>query len=468
MDLLFQGGALLSDGLEMQVDVGVTHGKISHIGTSLAPDSDTEVIPAAGLYLLPGAVELLLELDDITDDAAEERMPWVTGMAAMGGVTSLALATQFPAQGALGDWVLARGASLAPHSYCDFLFHARVSSWSEEIRRQLRALAPAGQPSVWVAPLEGSPLRHEALLWNVARETGDLALVIAPLWESELIRALGGAPSEPPTGAKAEALAELPSGDQFPPWLEADLFDRLNAIAQANRARLLLRSISSRLALERYRKAREEGSRTLAAASLAHLTFPVESVAEENGGGAAPCWPPLRGKTDQSLLWYFAEEALAPVVTSSFGLPGRHGFVTRPASAPHPAEAMALFWPLLYTEGVIKGRLSLATLAQAAAADPAKLAGLYPAKGSLLPGADADIVLFNPEVSWTVGGEAPEETEPDGEAAAQRAPAGVFAGRRLQGAVEQVYLRGRKIVERGQMIADPGAGRLIERKLQVK
>jgi dihydropyrimidinase len=110
---------------------------------------------------------------------------------------------------------------------------------------------------------------------------------------------------------------------------------------------------------------------------------------------------------------------------------------------------------ILYTEGVCKGRITLPQLVAAVAVRPAKLFGLYPAKGHLNPGADADVVLFDPNTTWTMSAKTLH----------QNSDFCIFEGWPILGKVDSVLSRGEYVIRGGELVGEPGRGQRVFRKL---
>jgi dihydropyrimidinase len=112
-------------------------------------------------------------------------------------------------------------------------------------------------------------------------------------------------------------------------------------------------------------------------------------------------------------------------------------------------------FPILYSEGVAKGRLTLPQFVALVATNPARNFGLYPQKGTLLPGADADVVLFDPAATWTMG-QATSHSNNDWHA---------YEGIEISGQIRRVYARGELIIDGDDCLAEKGRGRYLHRKL---
>lgn len=454
MDWLFKGGTLCTDGLERALDVRLADGKVSQIGDNLAPGPNTVTIDVSGKLLLPGAVELLAEFEEFVVEADADAVMNATGMAALGGVTSLVTPLRPNNGGLLSETVARARASVHPHTFVDFGFHLAISQWTEEARRWVRGMAACGISSVWAQPTGGGARLAglsgiEEILMGAAHVGGGASppLLVAPMWDA-VAAALRRADTNltPREDAFGGAGGSGPTREAFPEWVEVQAVRRLAALARAARATILMRSIAGLEALRAYEAERGAGSPILAGATLAHLSAV--------GGGATPlCWPPQPSPAEAEALWRAVDAALVPIVTGSSGYPAMGGPFPRPADVRHPSETLTLLWPLLYREATLRQGLPFADLAQAVTSDAAKLAGLYPRKGSLMPGSDADLIVFDPTEEWVVGGHGEDGAAP-----------GPFTGQRLRGVVEQVFLRGTLVVERGkQVIVEPGCGRYLER-----
>lgn len=471
MDTLIRGGMIVTDGLEIAADLAIRNGRISQWGISLEAGPETEIIEAEGRYVFPGAVEYCAITNALSAEGSPELAQTETGLAALGGVTTLIFPTHPKSGAPLGGWVASQRHAFTPHSFVDFGFHLGVTSWSEEVRRWIREAGQCGLTSIFLDMAEPHDKMDclENLLWKIAGETGPRQMIVLPLWDTLIASTCMETQTDADSGnsgAIGSDKAGVNSG-AFPGWMEGEVVERLAAIGNACAGRLLLRSVASRSAVEALKRSRESGTHLLAAVSMHHLLFSSDTPQEQSSPLMPACWPPRRGKSDQSMLWFGVDEGICPILTANPGFPTALGKEIPSSEALDFSSFLALLWPLFHTEGVTKNRLALGALVQAATSEPAKIAGLYPQKGSLLIGSDADVVVFNPQMHWRVGGdeEIQSEEDPDLDSPAPRGP---FAGRMLQGAVEHVFLRGQKTVAFGQMTTDPGSGRFLQRRFQLR
>jgi dihydropyrimidinase len=190
-----------------------------------------------------------------------------------------------------------------------------------------------------------------------------------------------------------------------------------------------------------------------------YLTLGVENLAKPEFEGAKyVCSPPLRESSHQAHLWQAIENGWLQVVGSDhcgFNFKeqkemGRGDFTKIPNGAPGVENRLAI----LYTYGVVPGKLSLQRMVDVFATAPAKFYGMFPRKGTIAVGSDADIVVFDPEYKGTISVKT----------AKQGVDYSTYEGFEEQGRPEKVFLRGDLIVDGGKYVGRPGQGTFIKRE----
>ena len=244
-----------------------------------------------------------------------------------------------------------------------------------------------------------------------------------------------------------------------PPEAEAEAVNRLLYLARAaGDAPVYVVHLSSRLGLEEIRRARAAGQRHLGAETCPQYLLLDEAMyADPAEGLKAIMAPPLRRVEDREALWAaLSMGELDTVATDhcpfTFAAQKQQGaddFTKCPSGAPGVEERLVL----LYSEGVVKGRITLPQLVRYACANPARVAGLYPRKGTLAPGADADLVILDPERKWTLSAGRMHGN----------ADYTCYEGMTIRGAVERVLLRGKTIAHNGAFTGARGDGRYLRR-----
>lgn len=242
-----------------------------------------------------------------------------------------------------------------------------------------------------------------------------------------------------------------------PDEAEAEAIHRLLTVARLVDVPVVVH-LSTEKGLEEIRRTRAMGQKVYVETCPQYLLLDDSLYAQPDFRGARyVCSPPLRKKRDQAALWEALAKGEIDTVSTdrcSFTLAqkdaGRGDFSKIPGGMPGAEERVSL----LYTYGVETGRLPLTELVRRLSANPAKLYGMYPRKGALLPGSDADVVIWNPDVETVIHRE-------NRHSACDYAP---YEGWRLKGRAETVFLRGEKIVEDGEL-RRPGTGIYIAREV---
>jgi len=232
---------------------------------------------------------------------------------------------------------------------------------------------------------------------------------------------------------------------------------RVIQVLRETGGRLFIVHLSSAEGLRMVAAARGEGLDILAETCTHYLVLTDEMLARQDGLKWT-CSPPLRDRANQGELWKGIQDGRLVQVTSDDAaytweatLLGKDRFDLCPNGMPGVEPRFSL----LYSQGVANGRISLPRFVELVSTNPARLFGMWPQKGSLLPGADADVVLFDPTVEWVMG-QANSHSNNDWHA---------YEGVPVTGKVMKVFSRGELIIDGEDCPAQPGRGRYIHRQL---
>ncbi len=398
-----------------------------------------------GKLLLPGAVDISLNLlnNGPFDPDSEAGLGLATEQAARGGVTTVVAAMTLDPGEPADSAIEAQARADTGKAFVDFGHHLLLTEWDPGRGKQLRSATEAGVPSAWL-PCQGmdSPNPSPALLLALLPEVPDDFLLLASPFDAAAVASnlnrLGDA-----LGSEPDLWRET-----LTPAQEAAAVEALLRHTAGSRARILLQGVTTHLSLEAYRQGRDRSQRVHLAASLPHLLF-------FDGEEAAPrTWPPARGRNDQQGLYSALEDGTCHLITGAHKprtAAQANGADPQTGIPMQGLSTLSRFYQALHGDGVARWRLSLGTLAHVAAADPAKLAGLYPRKGSLMPGSDADIVVLDPQ----------QRTEPKADGKGEfLAP---LEARPYDGRIERVYLRGSLLSENDAVVGKP-AGEFLPRR----
>jgi dihydropyrimidinase len=243
-----------------------------------------------------------------------------------------------------------------------------------------------------------------------------------------------------------------------PARLEGEAAHRVIALAEVARVPVYIVHLSAREALAEVREARDRGVMAYAETCPQYLFLSYDNYEEPDFGGAKYVMsPPLRAKGNEEELWKgLAQDDLALVSTDHcpFCMKdqkeiGRDSFAKIPNGAPGVETRMQLMWD----GGVRTGRIDVNRFVQITSTAPAKLFGLYPRKGTLAPGSDADVVIFDPEREVTFAHKSLH----------MRVDYNPYEGRRVKGAPTHVFSRGKLVVEGEKWLGKAGDGRFLKR-----
>ena len=456
MSVLIKGGRIVTAADDYVGDIFVEDGKVSLIGGSLDVEAD-KVIDAAGKYVIPGAIDPhthmempfggTVSCDDFTSG---------TTSAAFGGTTTIVdFCLQQPGQSlpdALATWheKIERAKPLV-----DVGFHLAVTDLSDG--GTLDDLAKAPEEGVTSYKLfmayKGAIMVDDETLFKtmrVASETGALVMVHAE--NGDAIDVLvKEALSEGKTEPKWHAATR-------PPITEGEATNRAIQLARVAGAPLYVVHVSCDEAIEPIARARTNDWHAWGETCTQYLFIDETALDQPNFEGAKYVYtPPPRPKKNQELLWHaLATDVLSVVSTDHCPFNwdgqktlGKDDFSKIPNGGPGIENRLHM----LHHFGVREGRISMRRFVELVSTNPARFFGLYPRKGTIAVGSDADIVVFDPENRHTISVERHHSN----------IDYNLYEGTEVVGAPEVVLVRGQVVVENGELVGEPGTGQFVKR-----
>jgi dihydropyrimidinase len=450
---LIRNGTLITPDGERQGDILLVGESIAEMGEGLAATGVDAVVDAAGCVVLPGLVDphTHIQLDTGLYKTPDD---WEIGTrtAACGGVTTVIdFATQFPGQDvtrALAD----RLAEVGDRAQIDYGLHMMLTALPADeatLEQWLVELAAMGVPSAKVyTTYRPNYYQDDAALVRVfaaAARHGITVMVHAEndamvsAATSELVRA--GHTSLAYHGQARPALAEVEAANRV--------------LFLAGDARVYVVHCSTSGAVEQVTAARKAGKDAIAETTVQYLTLD-ESVYAGPHPERGIMQPPLRAPGEKARLWAQIQAGeIATIGTDHCDYMLKDKVATGEfTKTPGGIPGLETLLPLLATYGVAHGRISWARLAELASANPARLFGLAN-KGRLAPGADADVVIYDPRPRAPLRAEKLHGL-------AGYTP---YEGMPVQGKVRDVFVRGRALVRDGMFFPAPGWGRFVEGKM---
>ncbi|MGE0539981.1 MAG: dihydropyrimidinase [Dehalococcoidia bacterium] len=449
MDLAIRNGTIVSATSTFAADIGVEDGRVVQVG-GMVPDAAHE-FDAVGRFLLPGCVDIHTHLSAANTAPPLDDFVSGTRAAAAGGVTTVCDFAWQTEGGSLLDAVGAARADAAAKSLIDFTFHTVLRDPHDQAIAELDAVAGAGAGLKIFMSAPRFDHRSDRYL-RALQAAGRAGILTAIHAEDASIIGL----------RTSDLLAAGKSGPEFfpdsrPVLAEVVAVQRAIAYAEAAAAPIYLVHLSSAAAIAPVTAARRRGLPVFAETRPIYLYLTDERFAEPDRRGALYVGqPPLRPTADVDAIWqalrggqidtvctdhipYTAARKLDPTLDFSRIPPGVSNLET--------------LLPMLYSEGVRTGRITLSRMVEVLAANPARLAGLAPRKGAIVPGADADIVIFDPERTRTIrASESHSACDYD-----------VFEGRSVTGWPETTIARGDVIFDHGRVTGAPGRGQFVPR-----
>jgi dihydropyrimidinase len=455
-ELIVRGGVIVSPASRRRADVAVAGGRIVAVDDGLPGSADARQIDASGLLVLPGVVDVHTHTR-VASDREPDRFFHDSVAAAFGGTTTF-LAFNNPGTGVptKGGSVLADvqqwRARTEGDSAIDYGLSAVLTADQADPAVEMPAVIEAGVPTFKAFMVYDFGVSDDVLLSALDTAAQHEALIEVhcenrTMLEANTRRLLAARDIEPRFHAVSR-----------PPPVEAEAVHRAIRLAQAAGASLYIVHLSSAEALEQVRWARARGLPVFAETCPHYLALD-ESRYELSARDAARyvISPPLRSTADREALWDgLADGSLALVATDH--VPDRlavekQGWRQSFDRISNGAPGIETLLTLLYSEGVVAGRISLERMVDLLSSTPARLFGLA-SKGAIEVGRDADLVLFDPAAKRTIRAADLHHTS-------DYTP---YEGMAVQGAVRTVLARGEEVVRDGVFVGRRGFGRFQERR----
>jgi dihydropyrimidinase len=449
-DLVLRGGTLVTSEDVFDGDLAVRGGKIVAIGQELDV-GESPSLDLTGKIVLPGAMDPHVHMAlPVGGTCSCDDFLTGTKAAASGGVTTVIDFTVGSRESTIPDDLESR-LKTAQNSFVDYAFHAEVVGWTPARLDEMREVAEMGVRSFKFFTAYGaSGLRTDngPLLESMQAlaEIDGLAVIHAED-DSIVETILGQMTDEQKSHMSALGLSR-------PDVCEAAAINAVALLAHCAGARVHIVHLSSQMGLEELSRARRNGADITAETCPQYLLLTDEVYKKEEARffSAAPA---LRTINDQQALWRaLSKKELSFLATDHCPFTcEQKAWQGRFDRLPYGLPGVDLMLPLAYSEGVMKGRFSLSDLAELTSTASAKLYGLYPRKGSLLPGADADVAVIDPEAEWSV------------QASELRSNCDFspYEGLPVRGKVWATLSRGELIYRDGEFAGQPGRGRFLAR-----
>jgi dihydropyrimidinase len=457
-DLVVRNGTIVTPGHQEVAPLGLRAGRIAQLGGSMTGDAE---IDASGLLVLPGGIDAHVHLVCAELAARQaELYPgkpgwvddfWAGSQAALaGGITTMGNMTFTLPDESMTAAVAREMTGAAAEAAADWFLHPVLNGLGAEQADEIAALAAQGHTSVKIFLVEpefapGTPGLTE-IVAGISR-AGSLTVLHcedgAELAQTSqrLIDSGHGAMSYYP--ASRPVSSEVAAVD--------DAID----LARTTGAPVYLVHLSSGAALDRCRQARAAGLPVYVETRPLYLHLTSELFTEPDAGKYVGA-PPLREQADRDALWQGLAAGDVDTLCSDhapWALEAKLDPALNVETARQGVADLETLMPMLFSEGVVTGRISLDTFVELTSARAARLFGLAPRKGTIAVGADADLALWDPQATRVI----------DGSQMYSRAGYSVYDGWTVRGWPRLVLRRGELVMDDGQILARPGSGQWIPR-----
>ena len=465
MAILIKNGTLITDSETFQADILIEGEKISRIGKDLQHPS-ADVIDVTGKLIMPGGIDPHVHLDlPMFDTVSSDDHYTGHKAAAFGGTTTVMDFVVLEEQGfqySVDSW-FEKSAKAA----IDYSFHMNLTRFDEKIANEIPSLRDMGITTLKVFTAYNGRLRlddgsiFKAL--RIARENGMLMMAHCEngdVIETLVTEALNMGHWQP----EYHALTR-------PAWGAMEATLRMAAMAEQADSPVYIVHMNVGGEVDMLQYARARGVKVMGETCPQYLFFTIDDLRRPDGAKWI-CSPPMRTAQDNARLWEglsqgilqtvgtdhcpFFYNGTQPIVYEGrdIAIPGKElgkdDFTRTPNGLPGVEDRL----PVMWTCGVRSGKITVNQFVAYNSTNPAKIFGLYPHKGALLAGSDADVVIWDPEkkVTYGVG------------VAHQRTDYNLYEGWELTGMPEKVFLRGKLIVDGDRWLGKAGDGQFLKRQ----
>ncbi len=460
MKTILRGGFVVSGRSCKRADVLIDGEKVEKVGHVLADaPADAKLVDVGDCYLFPGFIDAHTHFDlDVCNTTTADDFASGTRAAIRGGTTSI-VDFACPNKGE----TLAHGLKLWHEKsdgkcWCDYGYHMTIDDWNDGIERELDDMFAAGITSFKMYLTYPAMMLPDEQIYSALKALKRRGGICG--FHCENAGVIDAKIAELKAAGHGAEVSSHPLAR--PDYLEAEAVSRVLRIAQAVDTPVVIVHTTNRAALAEIEAARARGQKVYVETCPQYLLLDDSVYYDPDYSRAARyvCAPPIRAREDADALWRGLRRGTVQTISTdhcSFTLAqkdmGREDFTKIPGGLP----GVETRGELIYTAGVAQKRLSIAGMCRALSENPARLYGLFPRKGVIAPGSDADIVVYDPHADHVLRGAE----------LASKAGYTPFEGFRTSGSIRSVYLRGALAVERGEVVGEQNGQYLARGKCEL-
>ena len=455
MSVLIKNGTIVNADQSFQADVLCADGKIQEIGSNISAPSGAEVVDATGQYVMPGGIDphTHMQLPFMGTVASED---FYTGTAAgLAGGTTMIIDFVIPAPQTSIIEAYHQWREWAEKSVADYSFHVAITWWDETVHADMKTLVEKYGVNSFkhFMAYKGAIMATDEILvnsFNRALELGAMVTVHAENGEmvaqlQEKIFNMGI------TGPEGHPLSR-------PPEVEGEAASRAISIANVYGVPLYVVHVSTKQSLEAITRARNAGQKVFGEVLAGHLLVDESVYLDKNFESAAAhvMSPPFRAKEHQDALWKGVLSGNLQTTATDHccfcadqKAAGKDDFRLTPNGTAGVENRMEVLWH----HGVNTGRLNMNEFVKLTSTNAAQIFNIYPRKGSISVGADADIVVWDPEATKTISAKTHH----------QNIDFNIFEGMKVKGCASHTISAAKVVYANGELKVERGAGKYIER-----
>ncbi len=456
MALLIKNGEIVTASERYLADILCENETITRIDRGITPPKGAEVVDAKGKFIFPGFIDPHVHIY-LPFMGTFSKDDYISGSKAalVGGTTTL-IEMCCPARSddALKSFELWMSQAEGK-SACDFSFHMGVTKFDDKSEKQLREIVKRGISSFKVfLAYKGAFGVDDSELYRTLKLAKELGVIVTAHCENETL--------------VSERCKELLAAGKFGPGfhepsrpvqVEAEGVHHLMTFAELTGAATYIVHLSCKEALDQAIAARQRGVRVAVETLIQYLTLDKTYAEKPKFEGAKYVMsPPLRDQRNQEILWNGLRDGLVQTVATDHAPfdfrkqkeMGKNDFTKIPNGIPSLEDRVNL----LYTYGVKTGKIDLHTFVNAASTQVAKTFDLFPRKGTIQPGADADLVVYDPDYRGKIS----VKTQ------SMNLDYSAFEGWKIEGRPSVVTVRGQVAVRAGKFVGKPGHGKFLQRQ----
>ena len=450
---VIKGGTIVTADLTYQNDVKIEDGVITEIGPNLSGDT---ILDATGCYVMPGGIDPHTHLEMpfmgtySTDDFESGTR------AALSGGTTMVVDFALPSPGQSLLEAIQMWDNKSTRANCDYSFHMAITWWGEQVFNEMETVVRDKGINTFkhFMAYKGALMVDDDEMYSSFKRCAELgALPLVHAENGDVVAQL-----------QAQLLAEGNNGPEAhaysrPAKVEGEATNRAIMIADMAGVPLYVVHTSSEQAHEAIRRARQNGMRVYGEPLIQHLTLDDSEYKHHDWDHAARrvMSPPFRDKKHQDSLWHgLAAGSLQVVATDhcAFTTEQKRTGVGDFTKIPNGTGGLEDRMPMLWTYGVERGRLTMNEFVAVTSTNIAKILHIYPKKGAIMVGADADIVVWDPKLEKTISAENQQSA----------IDYNVFEGKEVKGLPRFTLTRGLVSVEDGAVKTQEGHGKFVARE----